>query len=87
MPRLIATMLMVALALALRAACAEDDDVYRDNPPRTQQDISRERTNACRRLKGQALSECLSNYVGRESRAGGATWKRPAHPSRTPGRA
>ena len=87
MPRLFAAMVMVALALALQAARAEDENTYRDNPPRTQQDISRERTNACRGLKGQALTECLSNYVGRESRAGAGTWKRPSHPPRNPGRA
>lgn len=86
MPRLFAAMLMVALALAPHAARAQDENADRANPPRSQQDISRERTNACRGLKGQTLSECLSNYVGREHRAGQESWRRPAHAPQRPGR-
>jgi hypothetical protein len=87
MPRLFAATLMVALSLAPHIARAQDENLDRPNPPRTQQDIGRERTNACRGLKGQALTECLANYVGSERRAGAGAWKRPAHPARTPGRA
>ena len=66
MPRFFATMVMVASALAPPAALSENEDSYRSNPPRSQQDISRERTNACKKFKGQEYQECLSNYVGKD---------------------
>jgi hypothetical protein len=34
------------------------------NPPRTQQEIMKERYEACRDLHGSALEECMANYVG-----------------------
>jgi hypothetical protein len=34
------------------------------NPPRTQQDIMKERFADCRELHGAALRECMANYVG-----------------------
>jgi hypothetical protein len=76
---------MVALALAPQAALSENEDTYKSNPPRSQQDISRERTEACKKFKGQEYQECLANYVGKDRPAGGA-WKRPANPPKTAGR-
>ena len=34
------------------------------NPPRTQQEIMKERYAACRDLHGSALKECMADYVG-----------------------
>jgi hypothetical protein len=34
------------------------------NPPRTQQEIMKERYAACRDLHGSALKDCMANYVG-----------------------
>jgi len=75
---------MVALALAPQAAVSESEDTY-SNPPRSQQDISRERTNACKKFKGQEYQECLSNYVGKDRPSDG-TWRRPANPPKPAGR-
>jgi hypothetical protein len=85
MPRLFATMVLLALTLASQAARSENEDTYKSNPPRSQQDISRERTEACKKFKGQEYQECLANYVGKDRPSGG-TWKRPANPPKTAGR-
>jgi hypothetical protein len=34
------------------------------NPPRTQQDMQRERMAACHGLHGAELKDCMANYVG-----------------------
>ena len=35
-----------------------------NNPPRSQADIQKERMVACKPLRGQALKDCMQNYVG-----------------------
>jgi len=86
MSRRIAILLLGALTVLPCAARAEDDG-YTDKPPRTQQDILRERNRACQGLKGEAYNECIANYVGpkRDQPASGG-WKRPAHPAKSHGR-
>jgi hypothetical protein len=88
MSRLVALMLLTTFAFGPRTVHAQEESGYTDHPPRTQQDIIRDRENACKGLKGQAHSECVANYVGpKRDHAGGGGWKRPAHPPRSEGRA
>jgi len=87
MPRVAAAMLITAFALAPYAGRAQDDDVQRSGTKaRTQQDIMREREQACRGLKGEARSECLSNYVGPVHDKPSGAWKRPPNPPKPNGR-
>ena len=80
--RLLLPFIAVAL-LGVAPATAQDD-----LKPRSQQDIIRERARACRGLKGQAMSDCQASYVGpRDEKAGTGGWRKPANPSRRPGRA
>jgi hypothetical protein len=83
MSRLPIAMLAAALCLACGAARAQEEYGRDSNRPRSQHDIIRERANACKGLKGEALSECLENYVGPRDRG----WRRPASPPRGQGRA
>ena len=55
---------IVATCLGLIPCMAACGDVKPPNPPRTQQDIMKERYHACRDLRGPALKDCLANYVG-----------------------
>jgi hypothetical protein len=88
MSRVFPGLLTAAFCFALPAAHADDLDGDRYNKPRTQQDIMRERSNACRGLTGQALTECLSNYVGpREKKPPPGIWTRPPAPPKPAGRA
>ncbi|HYL19374.1 MAG TPA: hypothetical protein VEV20_11885 [Burkholderiales bacterium] len=86
MSRPIAILLLGALTVLPYAARGQDND-YTDKPPRTQQDIVRERNRACRGLKGEAYNECIANYVGpkRDQPATGG-WTRPAQPAKGHGR-
>ena len=43
---------------------AQAGDPKSTNPPRSQQDIMRERRVACHDLKGAEFRECVNNYVG-----------------------
>jgi hypothetical protein len=57
---------------AIAAACSlglidvdgADSDAESPNPPRTQQQMMKERYAACRDLHGSALKHCMANYVG-----------------------
>jgi len=53
-----------ACGLASAALDARAMDVAPPNPPRTQQQILKERMAACRDLRGPALRDCMANYVG-----------------------
>lgn len=85
MARMSAAMLIAVLASAPYPVIADEDSTYMGKP-KSQQDILREREQACQGLKGEARNECLANYVGptREKPAG--TWKRPPNPPRAQGR-
>jgi hypothetical protein len=85
MSRVFGAMLMAALAVAPYAASAQDDNAYREKP-RSQQDIIRERDQACKELKGEARTECLANYVGPTHDKPSGTWKKPPNPPRPQGR-
>src|SRR5215470_9884670 len=61
----------IAISVFIVAACtsrieasAQATDIAPANPPRTQQEIMRERRAACRDLKGAEFRECMNNYVG-----------------------
>ena len=88
MSRVFAAILIAAFAFAPYAAHAQDDNAYRAGKPRSQQDIIRERESACRGLKGEALTECLANYVGpKDDKAErGGSYKKPANPPKPQGR-
>jgi hypothetical protein len=78
-----------SLALAPYAGRAQDDNAYgggTGTKARTQQDIMREREQACRGLKGEARAECLANYVGPASDKPSGTWKKPPNPPKPHGR-
>ena len=83
----LARILLGALALAPCAVYAQDPDPYGVNKPKSQQDILREKENACKGYKGEAHTECLNSYVGPKVKSDRGTWKRPANPARRPGRA
>ena len=85
MPRLAAVMLLSALSFPVFGARTLDGD-YPDNPPRSQQDIIRDREKACKGLKGQAYSECVANYVGPKRDNPDSGWRRPAKPAKDHGR-
>ena len=85
MPRLSAAIFVAAFACAPCPVLADDENPY-VSKPKTQQDIIREREQACRNLKGEARSECLANYVGPSHEKSGGAWKRPANPPRPQGR-
>ena len=88
MSRVFPGLLTAAFCFALPAAHADDLDSDMSNKPRTQQDIMKERSSACSGLKGQALQECLANYVGRrEKKPDGGSWKKPPTPPKPIGRA
>ena len=78
-------MLIAAFGCAPYPAPADEDMPYQSKP-KTQQDIIREREQACRGLKGEARSECLANYVGPSHERSGGAWKRPPSPPRQQGR-
>ena len=88
MPRAVAAMLIAASALAPYAVRAQDDNAYGGGgtKARTQQDIMREKEQACRGLKGEARTECLANYVGPVNEKPGGSWKRPPNPPKPSGR-
>jgi hypothetical protein len=83
MSRLCIPLLIAVLCLAPCAARAQEEFGRGGNQPRSQHDIIRERANACKGLKGEALAECLDNYVGPKDKG----WRKPASPPRKPGRA
>lgn len=87
MSRFFAGILLGALVLAPCASRAQDADPYEVNKPKSQQDIIRERENACKGQKGDAHTECLNSYVGPKVKSDRGTWKRPANPAPRPGRA
>ena len=86
MSRVVAAMLMAAFAFAPYAAYGQDESARRGDTPRSQQDIIREREQACRGLKGEARTECLANYVGPIHDKPSGAWKRPPNPPRSQGR-
>lgn len=53
-----------ACSLALINVDAADSGAESPNPPRTQQQMMKERYAACRDLHGSALEECMADYVG-----------------------
>lgn len=83
--RLYAVALIAGLACIPLAAPADEDMPYQPKP-KTQQDIAREREQACRGLTGEARNECLANYVGPSHEKSGGAWKRPPSPPRPQGR-
>ena len=85
MSRVSAAMLIAAFACAPYPVLADDDNAYMGKP-KSQQDIIREREQACRDLKGDARTECLANYVGPTREKSGGAWKRPPNPPRPQGR-
>ena len=54
----------VTAACSLELIDARGADAQSPNPPRTQQEMMKERYAACRDLHGSALKECMANYVG-----------------------
>jgi len=62
MYKMIAAMLACALMTTLTVVDAQDKPS--EHKGKTQGDISRERSQACEGLKGEAMHECLNNYVG-----------------------
>jgi hypothetical protein len=60
----------VLVTMAVAAACslglidARGANSESVNPPRTQQEIMKERYAACRELHGSALKDCMADYVG-----------------------
>jgi hypothetical protein len=62
MYKMIAAMLTCALLTTLTVVDAQDKPS--EHKGKTQGEISRERGQACEGLKGQAMQECLDNYVG-----------------------
>lgn len=87
MSPLIARMILSAVVLVTCWAGAQDDDAYGVNKPKSQQDIIRERENACKAYKGEAHAECLNSYVGPKVKGDRGMWKRPSNPAPKPGRA
>lgn len=85
MPRVSVAMLIAAFACAPYPVLADDDSPYTAKP-KSQQDIIREREQACQGLKGEARSECLANYVGPTRDKPSGAWKRPPNPPRPQGR-
>jgi len=88
MSRALAAMLMAVFAVAPYTGRAQDESSYSgsNRGGRTQQDIIREREQACSGLKGEARSECLANYVGPTRDKPSGAWKRPPNPPRPQGR-
>ena len=62
MYKMVAAMLTCALLTTLTVVDAQDK--ASEHQGKTQGDISRERSQACEGLKGQAMHDCLDNYVG-----------------------
>ena len=85
MSRPIAILLLGAFTVLPYAARAQVNE-YTDKPPRTQQDIMRERNRACQKLKGEAYNECIANYVGPKHNPSTGGWTRPAQPAKSHGR-
>jgi hypothetical protein len=67
--RLSIAAIVAACCLGLIQRIAGSADVEPFNPPRTQQDIMKERFAACRDLHGSALKECMANYVGKPDKS------------------
>ena len=88
MPRVAAAVLIAVFALAPYAGQAQDDNADRagGTKARTQQDIMREREQACRGQKGEARTECLANYVGPVQDKPSGAWKKPPNPPKPQGR-
>ena len=86
MSRMLVVMLMVACAGAPFAGHAQDENTYKGERPRSQQDILREKDRACSKLKGMARTECLDNYVGPVQDKPKGAWKRPPNPPKAYGR-
>ena len=86
MSRWLTCFALTLLAAAPWAATAQDEDLFRPRGPKTQQDIIREREEACRGLTGQARTECLDSYVGPKERGEYRGWRQPARPRDRPGR-
>ena len=53
-----------ACSLGLVGVDAADSGAQSPNPPRTQQQMMKERYAACRDLHGSALKDCMADYVG-----------------------
>ena len=88
MHRVAAAMLIAAFAFVPDAGHAQDDNAYRGSgsKARTQQDLMREREQACRGQKGEARTECLANYVGPVQDKPSGAWKKPPNPPKPQGR-
>ena len=88
MPRVAAAMLIAGFVLAPYAGHAQDDNASRGggSNARTQQDIMREREQACQGQKGEARAECLANYVGPVHDKPSGGWKKPPNPPKPQGR-
>jgi hypothetical protein len=87
MSRVLTAMLMAVFAIAPYAGRAQEENPSSTNRGgRTQQDIMREREQACRGLKGEARTECLANYVGPVHDKPSGAWKRPPNPPQPQGR-
>jgi hypothetical protein len=83
-PRACAAVLIAAFICSPCLLLA-DDDMY-TTKPKSQQDILKEREQACRGLKGEARTECLANYVGPTREKSSGAWKKPPNPPRAQGR-
>jgi hypothetical protein len=86
MPRVAAAMVIAVFGFAPNAGHAQDDNAYRESKARSQQDILREREQACRGQKGEARTECLANYVGPVHDKPSGAWKKPPNPPKPQGR-
>ena len=89
--RLAITAVAAACSLGSIELNAAGADAGSPNPPRTQQEMMKERYAACRDLHGPALRECMSNYVGtpdknlqQDQGTGDDTSAKPSAPARPP---
>ena len=88
MSRVAAAVLIAGFVLAPYAGHAQDDNAYRDSgsKARSQQDLMREREQACKGQKGEARAECQANYVGPVQDKPSGAWKKPPNPPKPQGR-
>jgi len=77
------SVLAVACGLGAIEATAQAADVAPPNPPRSQQEMMRERRDACRDLRGSELKECMANYVGKAQKSENAPVDRRPHDSKS----
>jgi hypothetical protein len=66
--QLVVTAVAAACSLGWIDVGAADSNTESPNPPRTQQQIMKERYAACRELHGSALKDCMATYVGPPSK-------------------